>query len=52
MVIKNGTAYIQTGAGIVADSDPTMEYRETIHKSRSLIQALALSEGKTYDISD
>jgi len=52
MVIKNGTAYIQTGAGIVADSDPKMEYRETIHKSHSLIQALALSEGKTYDISD
>ena len=52
VVIKNNTAYVQTGAGIVADSDPEREYFETIYKSKSLMQALALAEGKTYDFGD
>ncbi len=39
LVIKEGTAYLQAGAGIVADSIPENEYNETLHKARSLIEA-------------
>lgn len=38
MVIKDGTAYVQAGAGIVYDSDPTLEYEETLHKAKSLLE--------------
>ncbi len=44
MLIKNGTAYIQTGAGIVADSDPEAEYRETIHKAKAMFATLGVKE--------
>ncbi len=40
IVIKGQTAYLQAGAGIVADSDPKSEYRETINKSRALLRAI------------
>lgn len=36
LVVKNNHAYLQTGAGIVKDSDPEKEYEETLHKARSL----------------
>lgn len=36
LVVKDGKAYLQTGAGIVADSVPEREYEETIHKAKSL----------------
>ena len=49
MVIKNGTAYVQAGAGIVADSDPDQEYYETINKAQALIKSIATAEGKTCD---
>jgi anthranilate/para-aminobenzoate synthase component I len=39
-VIKDGIAYIQVGAGIVADSDPGREYEETLQKAEALVQAL------------
>jgi len=39
-VIKNGSAYIQAGAGIVADSVPEREYHETLHKAQALLEAL------------
>jgi anthranilate synthase component 1 len=41
MVIQNGIAYVQAGAGIVADSDPAEEYQETVNKAASLMRALA-----------
>ncbi len=44
MVIQDGTAYIQAGAGIVADSDPTKEYQETLNKARGLLKAIELTE--------
>jgi anthranilate synthase component 1 len=44
MVVKNGTAYIQSGAGIVADSVPATEYDETVNKARALIRAIELAE--------
>ena len=36
LVIKNNRAYLQTGAGIVTDSDPKKEFLETLHKAKSL----------------
>ncbi|WP_404328922.1 anthranilate synthase component I [Mesobacillus maritimus] len=39
MVIKDSKAYIQAGAGIVYDSDPTKEFEETSHKLRALREA-------------
>ena len=44
-VIANGTAYLQSGAGIVADSDPAREYNECLHKARALHHALELAAG-------
>ena len=41
IVIQNQIAYVQAGAGIVADSDPTAEYHETLNKARGLLQAIA-----------
>ncbi|HWR59269.1 MAG TPA: anthranilate synthase component I family protein [Thermodesulfovibrionales bacterium] len=44
-VIKDGYAYVQAGAGIVADSDPEREYYETLKKAEALIKTL---EGLSY----
>lgn len=38
-LVKDGTLYVQAGAGIVADSDLESEYQETVNKARALIQA-------------
>lgn len=38
LVVKDSTAYIQAGAGIVFDSVPETEYEETLHKARSLME--------------
>ncbi|MDO8964354.1 MAG: anthranilate synthase component I [Coriobacteriia bacterium] len=43
--IAGGRAYLQSGAGIVADSDPEKEYEETLHKARALHRALELAAG-------
>ena len=40
-LVVGGTVYFQVGGGIVADSDPEEEYRETLDKARGLIAALA-----------
>jgi para-aminobenzoate synthetase component 1 len=40
-VCVEGTAYVQAGGGIVADSDPAAEYEESLHKARALLGALA-----------
>ncbi|RMG01618.1 MAG: anthranilate synthase component I family protein, partial [Nitrospirae bacterium] len=39
-LIKDRTAYVQAGAGIVADSDPEREYYETIKKAEALLSTL------------
>ncbi|MFN8061874.1 MAG: anthranilate synthase component I [Vicinamibacterales bacterium] len=44
VVIRDGVARVQAGAGIVADSDPALEYLETENKARALLEALALAE--------
>lgn len=38
MIIKDQKAYVQAGAGIVADSNPEAEYNETLDKARSLLE--------------
>ncbi len=40
MVISGGKVYIQAGAGIVADSNPEKEYKETKNKAAALVEAL------------
>ncbi len=40
LVLKDGTAYIQAGCGIVADSDPRREWEESMNKARALIRAV------------
>ncbi len=41
-VIKSGVAYVQAGAGIVADSEPEKEYFETLKKAEALIKTLEM----------
>ncbi|MFN3285624.1 MAG: anthranilate synthase component I [bacterium] len=43
LVIHEGVAYVQAGAGIVADSDPAAEYQETVNKAQALLRALELA---------
>jgi anthranilate synthase component I len=43
-IVKDQTLYVQAAAGIVADSVPEMEWRETEHKARALIRAAELVE--------
>jgi anthranilate synthase component 1 len=43
-VIKDGTLHIQAGAGVVADSLPELEWKETMNKGRAIFHAVALAE--------
>jgi anthranilate synthase component 1 len=45
MTISGGRAFVQAGAGIVADSDPAREYEETLNKARALLRAAAMVSG-------
>lgn len=42
-LLKGGKAYVQAGAGVVADSDPTYEYNETVNKAKGMLRAIALA---------
>lgn len=42
LIVKDKKVTIQAGAGIVADSDPTREYEETLNKARALLKAVSL----------
>ncbi|MCD6308780.1 MAG: anthranilate synthase component I [Candidatus Latescibacteria bacterium] len=44
LVVKDGTAYIQAGAGIVADSDPGREYQECVNKAMALFRSIDMAE--------
>jgi anthranilate synthase component 1 len=46
VVMRGGRAWIQAGAGIVADSDPELEWRETEAKARAVLLALALAHAQ------
>lgn len=42
--VKNGVAHIQAGAGLVADSIPEAEYKESLNKAKALWQAKRMAE--------
>lgn len=44
ILVKDGIAYMQAGAGIVADSVPELEYRECMNKAGALMKAIELAE--------
>jgi len=44
IVLRDGTAMVQAGAGIVADSVPEHEYAETVNKARAMFRAIELAE--------
>ncbi len=43
-IVRDNRLYIQAGAGVVADSVPRLEWKETINKARSIFQAAAMAE--------
>ena len=47
--IENDTIRIGAGAGIVADSDPPTEYRETMNKAKALIAAVEAAESRVHE---
>jgi len=44
MIIKDGVAYVQAGAGIVYDSVPEREFEETVNKAKALLRAVDFAE--------
>jgi anthranilate synthase component I len=48
MVICNGKIYIQAGAGLVADSDPSSEYQETVNKATAMLRAIEITRERTH----
>ena len=44
IVIQGDKAYVQAGAGIVADSVPENEWNETLNKAKGMLQAIELAE--------
>ncbi len=44
IVWRNGVFDVQAGAGVVADSDPSSEYEETMNKARALLKAVQIAE--------
>lgn len=43
MLVKDGEIFLRTGAGIVADSDPQLEFEECENKARALVQAIDMA---------
>ena len=44
IVVAQGIAYVQAGAGVVADSKPEREFEETLEKAGAMFQAIAMAE--------
>ena len=47
LVLENGAAKIQAGAGIVADSVPELEFEETVNKAQALLKTIEIAERAT-----
>lgn len=45
MLMKGKKAYLQAGAGIVADSDPAAEFQESMNKAQALLRAVEMARG-------
>jgi anthranilate synthase component I len=46
MLMQGNKAYLQAGAGIVADSDPAAEYQESMNKAKAVLKAVAAARGE------
>ena len=44
VLVTEGRAYVEVGAGIVADSDPHREYQETLSKAQGMLRAIDMAE--------
>ncbi len=42
-VVKDGHVYVQAGGGVVADSDPAVEWQETVNKAKALLRAVEMA---------
>jgi anthranilate synthase component 1 len=49
ITVKNGIAYLQAGGGIVYDSDPDLEYQETVNKMAATARAIDLAEANALE---
>jgi len=49
LVIKDGIAYAQSGGGVVFDSEPELEYKETLHKANALLKSIDQAEKKYWN---
>ncbi|MGA9140401.1 MAG: anthranilate synthase component I [Methanocella sp.] len=52
ILLKDGKAYVQAGAGIVMDSEPEKEYVESMNKGAAMIRALEAAAGGKYESND
>ena len=43
VLLRHGKAYVQAGAGVVADSDPVLEFEETVNKAMGVVRAVELA---------
>jgi anthranilate synthase component 1 len=48
--VKNGTAVVQAGAGVVRDSVPQSEADETLHKAYAVLHAIAKAHGAQLEV--
>jgi anthranilate synthase component 1 len=46
VVVTGGKAYVQSGAGIVADSVPENEFEETLNKAKGMLVAIAMTAAR------
>ena len=46
IVVTDGTAYVQSGAGIVADSQPASEFQETLNKAKGMLVAIEMTRDR------
>ena len=44
ILLKDGTAYVQAGGGVVYDSDPTLEYEESRNKAKAALRAIEVAQ--------
>ena len=45
-LLKDGTAHVQSGGGIVADSNPELEYEESQNKAGAVLRAIQMAMGR------
>jgi len=49
-VVKDGTVYVQAGGGVVADSDPELEYQESCNKAQAIIRAVQAAKNINHSV--